>query len=51
MFSRQRKELWRRWPRRLLSRIDVRVGPPLRPDEVTLEGLRDRVATLRGSRP
>jgi 1-acyl-sn-glycerol-3-phosphate acyltransferase len=51
MFSRYRKELWRRWPRRFLSRIEVRVGPPLRPDEVALEGLHARVAALRGDRP
>jgi 1-acyl-sn-glycerol-3-phosphate acyltransferase len=51
MFSRQRKEVWRRWPRRFLSRIEVRVGPPLAPHEVTLDDLRARVAELRGPRP
>jgi 1-acyl-sn-glycerol-3-phosphate acyltransferase len=50
MFSRQRKELWRRLPRRFLSRIDVRVGPPLAPAEVTLETLHARVSALRGPR-
>jgi 1-acyl-sn-glycerol-3-phosphate acyltransferase len=51
MFSRQRKELWRRWPRRFLSRIDVRVGPPIAPADVTTDGLRAAVAALRGERP
>jgi 1-acyl-sn-glycerol-3-phosphate acyltransferase len=51
MFSRQRKEFWRRLPRRFLSRIDVRVGPPLAPAEVTLEALHARVSALRGPRP
>jgi 1-acyl-sn-glycerol-3-phosphate acyltransferase len=51
MFSRQRREFWRRRPRRFLSRIDVRVGPPLGPAEVTLETLLARVSALRGPRP
>jgi 1-acyl-sn-glycerol-3-phosphate acyltransferase len=51
MFSRQRQEFWRRRPRRFLSRIDVRVGPPLAPAEVTLEALHARVSALRGPRP
>lgn len=49
MFSR-RHEVWRRWPRRFLTRIEVRVGPPLQPDQVTLDGLRGIVAELRGPR-
>lgn len=51
MFSRREKRLWRRWPRRFLTRIEVRVGPALRPDEVTLDGLHELVARLRGPRP
>lgn len=51
MFSREQKQVWRRWPRRFMTRIEVRVGEPLAPEAVTLDGLRDRVATLRGPRP
>jgi 1-acyl-sn-glycerol-3-phosphate acyltransferase len=50
MFSRQRKEAWRRWPRRFLSRIEVRVGPAIAPDAVTLDGLHATVSELRGPR-
>lgn len=36
--------------RGLFSPIELRVGPPLAPAEVTPEGLRERVAELRGER-
>lgn len=51
MFSRRQRQVWRRWPRRFLTRIEVRVGEPLRPEEVTLDGLRELVAGLRGPIP
>jgi 1-acyl-sn-glycerol-3-phosphate acyltransferase len=51
MFSRQEKQVWRRWPKRFLSHVDIAVGPPVPPGEVALEDLRARVAALRGPRP
>lgn len=51
MFSRRHRQVWRRWPRRFLTRIEVRVGAPLRPEDVTTEGLRELVAGLRGPIP
>jgi 1-acyl-sn-glycerol-3-phosphate acyltransferase len=51
MFSRRQRQIWRRWPRRFLTRIEVGVGEPLRPEEVTLDGLRELVAGLRGPIP
>lgn len=51
MFSRRHRHVWRRWPRRFLTRIEVRVGEPLRPEQVTLEALRELVRTLRGPIP
>jgi len=47
-FSRCHRGLARYLPRRLWSRIDVVVGPPVAPAAVTPEGLRERVLALRG---
>jgi 1-acyl-sn-glycerol-3-phosphate acyltransferase len=51
MYSRRHRHGWRRWPRRFLTRIEVRVGEPLPPEQVTLDGLRELVRTLRGPIP
>ena len=50
-FSRQYQGLARCLPRRLWARIDVAIGPPVAPERVTPEDLRERVAYLRGPRP
>jgi 1-acyl-sn-glycerol-3-phosphate acyltransferase len=47
MFSRFAKAPWQRLPRRYLARIKLAVGDPVAPQEVSLEGLRDRVLALR----
>ncbi len=39
------------FPRRFFSRIEFNVGTPVPPEEVTAEGLREKVAELRGDRP
>jgi 1-acyl-sn-glycerol-3-phosphate acyltransferase len=51
MFSRQYRGLARALPRRLWARIDVAIGPPVAPERVTPEDLRERVQALRGARP
>jgi 1-acyl-sn-glycerol-3-phosphate acyltransferase len=47
MFSRFRKEPWKRLPRRYLARITLAVGEAVPPQEVALEDLRNRVLSLR----
>jgi hypothetical protein len=47
MFSRFAKAPWKRLPRRYLAKITLAVGDPVPPEEVTLEGLRERVLALR----
>jgi 1-acyl-sn-glycerol-3-phosphate acyltransferase len=51
MFSRRHREVWKRWPRALWPRVDLRAGAPLDPAGVTLQGLREEVARLRGPTP
>ena len=51
MFSRQYRGLTRAVPRRLWARIEVAIGPPVAPERVTPEDLRERVQALRGARP
>ena len=50
MFSRAHKDVWRRLPRRLFARIDLRIGPMVEPADVEIAGLQARVLALRGSR-
>jgi len=47
-FSRRYRGAARYLPRRLWSRIDVRIGAAIAPPEVSPERLRERVAELRG---
>lgn len=51
MFSRRQRELWKRWPRRFLARIHLNAGAPVAAADATPEGLRERVAALRGPIP
>jgi len=51
MFSRRHREVWKRWPRALWPRVDLQAAAPLQPAAVTLEGLRETVARLRGPVP
>jgi 1-acyl-sn-glycerol-3-phosphate acyltransferase len=48
MFSRKHKALWRRWPRRFWPRIELNVGSPLAPEQLSLDAARERVSSLRG---
>jgi 1-acyl-sn-glycerol-3-phosphate acyltransferase len=48
MFSRRYRGLARLVPRRLWSRIDVAIGAPVPPAEVSPAGLREKVVQLRG---
>ena len=50
-FSRFEPRLWRRYPRRLLARIRLTAGKAIPPGDVTPEGLRQRIAELRGATP
>ncbi len=47
MFSRQAQTVWKRLPRRYLSKITLAVGDPVPPEDVDLEVLRARVLELR----
>jgi 1-acyl-sn-glycerol-3-phosphate acyltransferase len=47
MFSRFERSLWKRLPRRYLAKITLAVGQPVPPEEVTLDGLRAAVLSLR----
>jgi 1-acyl-sn-glycerol-3-phosphate acyltransferase len=49
MFSRKYGAVWKRWPRRFWPRITLRVGPPVPPEQATLDELRRRVVELRGA--
>jgi 1-acyl-sn-glycerol-3-phosphate acyltransferase len=51
MFSRQSKSVWRRLPRKLWSRIYVRVGEPVEPIDATPGRLREIVLALRAGLP
>ena len=47
LFSR-RDQFWRRRPNKLLQRIELRIGAPIPPGEVTAEGLEAVIRALRG---
>jgi len=47
MFSR-RDMFWKRRPYKMWSRIELRIGQPIPPDELTAERLQQEVAKLRG---
>jgi hypothetical protein len=47
MFSR-RDPLHKRRPYKFWARIELRIGPPIPPEEVTAERLREAVLELRG---
>jgi hypothetical protein len=49
-FSRKKEGGLRRIPGRLLARVDIRIGEPVPPDQVTAEGLHMLVRTLRGDK-
>ena len=49
-FSRNASGLLRRIPGRLFARVDVRIGSPVVPSEVSARGLELLVRTLRGTR-
>lgn len=51
MFSRAEKSVWRRLPRKFLSKIIVSVGQPVAPEVASPEAMRERVAALRGDVP
>ena len=37
------------WPRRVWSRVELRIGPPLAPEGLTAEQLEAAVRALRGT--
>ncbi|MCW8870025.1 MAG: 1-acyl-sn-glycerol-3-phosphate acyltransferase, partial [Proteobacteria bacterium] len=47
MFSRYRKKWYQRWPRKLWARIELIVGEPMIPEEVTAAELQRRVTELK----
>jgi 1-acyl-sn-glycerol-3-phosphate acyltransferase len=47
MFSRKHNALWGRWPRGILPRIELAVGPPVPPEQADPADLRERVRALR----
>lgn len=50
-FSRRYGKAMRSFPRRFWSRIELRVGEPVAPEQAASAVLRERVAALRGDRP
>ena len=50
-FSRQGRGAFKKMPKRLLRRIDIRAGALVPAAQVTADGLRERVAALRDGRP
>ena len=50
LFSRRGGRAFLKWPRRLFARIGLVVGEPMRPADVTTDGLRSAVVALRGER-
>lgn len=51
MFSRKYGPLWNRWPRRIWAKLTLTVGVPVPAAQADIDGLRRRVAELRGARP
>jgi len=49
-FSRKKSGALRRIPGRLFARVDIRIGKPLPPSQVSAEGLQMLVRTLRGDK-
>ena len=50
LFSRRGGRAFLKLPRRLFARVGLVVGPPVAASDVTMEGLREAVARLRGER-
>jgi len=51
MFSRAEKAIWRRLPRRLLSKITVSAGSPVAAELAAPDVMREKVLALRGAIP
>ena len=51
MFSRHSKRVWQRLPRKLRSRVFIRVGEPVPPADADPARLRERVRALRSGYP
>lgn len=49
MLSRKYKQVWKRWPRRFLAKITLKVGEPILPEQAEVHSLRQRVVELRGA--
>jgi hypothetical protein len=49
MFSRKYKQVWKRWPRRFLAKITLKVGEPVPAARAEVQELRQRVVELRGA--
>lgn len=49
MLSRKYKQVWKRWPRRFLAKITLKVGPPVPAEQADVHDLRQRVVELRGA--
>lgn len=49
MLSRKYKQVWKRWPRRFLAKIMLKVGEPIPPEQAEVHSLRQRVVELRGA--
>jgi hypothetical protein len=41
--------VWKRWPRRFLARITLKVGEPIVPEQADVQTLQQRVVALRGA--
>ncbi|WP_129647493.1 MFS transporter [Peristeroidobacter agariperforans] len=49
MLSRKYKQVWKRWPRRFLAKITLKVGEPVPAERADVQDLRQRVVELRGA--
>ncbi|GFE79396.1 MFS transporter [Steroidobacter agaridevorans] len=49
MLSRKYKQVWKRWPRRFLAKITLKVGEPVPAERAEVQDLRQRVVELRGA--
>lgn len=47
LFSRREKNLWKKRPRRLWSRVELRIGAPIPAHEATLERIREEIQKLK----